>query len=215
MLRQPRLNLLAFVHAHIVQNDVNLRLRSRYFPVKLLQKSDQLLLPLPFGRHFVNLARTGVKCSEQIQGSAAAVLVFNTHRAVRTARQCWRFARAGLKTRHLVQAKNDFVVGQSSGVKVTNLLYLIREDGVSRHLGRQPHLLTPRLEPMMPQDLAHRFWRDFFDHAITYKLPGDLTAIPLRQRSAHLIGPFACDFHDVNGDHRGKKPACVRGRVDP
>ena len=215
MLRQPRLNFLALVHAHIVQNDVNLRLRSRYFPVKLLQKRDQLLLPLPFGGHFVNLARAGVKCREQIQGSATAVLVFDTHWAAWTARQCRRFARPGLKARHLVQAKDDFVVGQSSGVKVANPLHLIREGGVSRHLGRQPHPLAPGLEPMMSQNLAYRFWRDFFDHAITYKLPGDLTAIPLRQRSAQLIGPFACNFHDVNGDHRGKKPACVRGRVDP
>ena len=121
----------------------------------------------------------------------------------------------GLKARHLIRAKDDFVVGQSSGVKVANPLHLIREGGVSRQLGRQPHLLTPGLEPMMPQDLAYRFCRDFFGHAVAHKLPGDFTAIPLRQRPAHLIGPFACDFDDVHRDYRGKKPACVRGRVDP
>jgi hypothetical protein len=55
----------------------------------------------------------------------------------------------------------------------------------------------------------------FFDHAIADELPGDFTAIPLRQRPAHLIGPFASDFHDMLRDHLGKKPACVLGRVDP
>src|SRR5271157_3704118 len=126
----------------------------------------------------------------------------------------WRLSRPGLQAGHLIDAQDHLVGRQRPRVQVADLLNLGCEDSVTRNLGRQPHLLSPRLQTVMQQDLTHGLRRDLGHHAVTHQLPSNLSAIPLGQRSPELIRPFAGDLHHVHRDLGGKRPACGRVRGD-
>ena len=119
-----------------------------------------------------------------------------------------------LQAGHLIDAQDNLVVRQLPGIQVADPLDLLGEGRVAGYLGRQPHLLPPRLESVVQQDLADRLGRDRFHDAIAHQLLGNLAAIPLRQRSTDVIRSFTGDLHHVHRHFGGKKPACGRVRDD-
>src|SRR5512143_2950761 len=214
VLGQPRLHLLALVHPPIVQDDVDRLHRRGNLLFELLQEREELRLPLPRGRLPVDLPRPRVEGGEQIQRPTATVLVFDSGRLVflRGPGRC--LARARLQTGHLIDTQDYLIGPQRPRVQVADLLNLLGEGRVARHLGRQPHLLPPRLETMVEQDLTSRLRRDRRHYAVALQLARDLGAIPLAQRASDIIRPFAGDLHHVQRDRGGKRPACGRVRDD-
>src|SRR5271157_6046462 len=214
VLGQPGLHLLALVHPQVVQNDPDRLDRRGDLLVEILQKRDEFCLSLPASSLAVDLAATRIKGREQIQCSAPAVFVFDAGRLILLGCQGRRLSRPRLQAGHLVDTQNHLVGRQRPRVQVADLLNLGCEGSVTRHLGRQPHLLPPRLQAVVPQDLTHGLRRDLGHHAVTHQLPSNLSAIPLGQRAPKLIRPFAGDLHHVHRDLGGKRPAYGRVRGD-
>src|SRR5262245_43768540 len=101
MLRQPSLYLFARVHPQIVHHQVDLGEAFGNVAVQLRQEFDELLLPFSLGGMSIDLARSRVESSKQVQGSLALVLVLHTNWHTGLSRQRRRLARSRLQARFL------------------------------------------------------------------------------------------------------------------
>ena len=121
----------------------------------------------------------------------------------------------------LVDTQDHFVRPEPTRIEIAHCSGQLREGDIARHLGRQPHLMTPRFQSVMGQNLPHTFNRDRPHNLRVDQLSTDLNAVPLRQRTArrvrtqtcNRVGTFASDLHRVYRHLRGKKPAGDRSEV--
>jgi len=70
---------------------------------------------------------------------------------------------------------------------------------ITRHFGRQPEMMSPRLEFMGLQDRADRLSRDALDDPRGFELVSQIRAIPLRERTTHSIWAFTRQLDNIEG----------------
>ena len=214
MFGQPGLNLFSLVHAKVVEHDINDGDGRRDLEVQLLQEFDELLLSLAIGGVSVDFARARVERGEQIQGTTAIVLMLDAYWLIWFGGQGRRIPGTRLQAGLLIFAQDHFMRPQPTRIEITDRPRQLREGGIARHLGRQPHLMTPRFQPVTRQNLSHAFDRDRPHDLRVDQLPPDLNAVPLRQRTPRRVGAFASDLHCVDRHLGGKRPAGGRFEVD-
>ena len=207
VLDQPGLHLFPFVHAEIIEDHVDCRDRCGDLVVQLLQERDELFLSLAFGGQSVDFSSASVEPREQVQGSLALVLMLDSHGLIRHRRLGRRLPRARLQAGLLVHTQDHFMRPQTTRIEIADRASQLRKGGISRHFGRQPHLVTPRLQPMIRQNQPHAFDRNRPHDLRRDQLPPNLNAVPLRQRATGQVGAFASDLHCVHRHRRGKKRA--------
>lgn len=178
---QPRLDLLALVHPEVVQDDVDLCLLRREFPVQLLQERDELHLTLSIRCPSVDFAGSCVESGEKVQRALSLVLMLNTHRLVRLGRQRRAKSRTWLEARLLVNTQNHFLRAKWPSVQLDDVLNRRSESRIPRHLRREPHVVPPRFEPVMRKDTPDGLGRNRGNEPAEDQLPGKLGTIPLAQ----------------------------------
>src|SRR5947209_3754102 len=75
MSRQPGLSPLPFMHAQIVEHQVDTSHRGWNLPTELIEERDEFLLAFPSRRSGGDVACACIKGGEQVQGSGTLVLV--------------------------------------------------------------------------------------------------------------------------------------------
>ena len=144
--------------------------------------------------------------------------MFHLRGTIRQTRPGWKPTRTRLQAGMLVRTDHPFVRLQRARVQITNPAYPGGEVGITGRLGRQPHPLSPGLEPMGGQDVAHRLHADARHYARGNQLAHNFSAVPLGQRTPADIGAFTGDLDRVQRHLWGKKTPGVpvwAGRLSP
>lgn len=136
--------------------------------------------------------------------------MLDLHRTIRPRRLCGRRSRTWLQAGHLVHAQHHFIRPQLAGVEIADRVDFLSKVVVTRHLRRQPCVISPRLQTMTGQRCADRFAADRGHRSVCHQLAADLLTVPLRERSSGNFRTFTGKLDDLNRHVRGKKRACAR-----
>jgi hypothetical protein len=118
MRRQPFLNLFTFMHAHIVQNQMDGGDTRINLPVKVFEKLNELNLSFAVGGGGEHLPRTGVESGEQIERAGLFVLVLDADRTPRSRPKRRRQPRSRLQAGFLVHADDHFPDSKRPGIEI-------------------------------------------------------------------------------------------------
>ncbi len=213
MSGQPVLRLLAIMHAGVIEYQEDAADCSGKLFLHWGEQSDELFLPLAHSCLSCDLARPCSKGRKQVDGSGAFVLVLHA------GRQSWerRFgrgqARARLQIGLLVQAENPLPRGKRTCVEINELMDLLGEVLITRHLWGKPQVRAPGSELVGLQDPANCLTSAAGSDAIRLELTSQVGAVPLREGTSEVIGPFTGQFDHVESHLGSKDRRTTRARL--
>lgn len=167
MLSEPSLNLLALVQDQVVADDVNERDRARRVAIEGLEKFDEVFLTFSSPTDSGDRTAPSIKSSEQLKGAAALILVFEMNRKSGLGRARDARSRPRLERGLLIYTKYALVRFQISCVEIAHVLGPATKLLVSRCLGAQPVVYSPRLESIRGQNALNRLRRDGLNQPVS------------------------------------------------
>lgn len=148
--------------------------------IQRFQKGYAFPLPLPVITVTIDLARTGVKGSKQIQGTCAFILVLGPVGNV--LRLCWHgggATRARLQRGLLIHGEHQLIVTKRARIELDEFRNRGIEGRIPWLLGIEPDMLAPRLQLMRGQNPPHGGGGDILNDPRGDELPRQFGAIPL------------------------------------
>src|SRR5919106_3213300 len=182
-------------------------------PLQRFQRGNAFPLPLPVVTVTIDLTRTGVKGSKQIQGTCALILMLGPVGNV--LRLCWQgggATRARLQRGLLIHGEHQLIVTQRARIELDEFRNRGIEGRVPGLLGIEPDMLAPRLQLMRDQNPPHSGGGDLLNDPRGDELPRQFGAIPLGQTATQRIRAFAGQVDHVDRDLRGKNHPWPRGQ---
>ncbi len=132
---EPFQDLLAFMHADVVEYNVDGSDGRRDDCLDLLKKGNELDLPFTAGGAMVDMAGARIEGRKEVERSVAFVFVFDSDRC------CWRSRRGGCQTRSgletgfLIGAQNHLMRAERSGIKIGDIADSGGKSRITRDLG--------------------------------------------------------------------------------
>jgi hypothetical protein len=213
MVGSPLLNVLALMRAHMVAHEMDGTDALIHLPSHRFPKGDGCPRPLPVITVPIDLASTGVKGRNKIEGTRALRLGRGPVRNV--PRRCWL---GGGVTRARRQ-RGLLIPGAPQLIVTTRARRERNERGdrgiagsVPGRLGIEPDMLAPRLQRMRGQNPTHGRGGDLRHAALSDELPRQCAAIPLRPAATQRIRAFASQSHHGDRDRRGEHCPWPRGQ---
>src|SRR5205823_7740462 len=148
MRLEPCLNLFPFMDTGIIKHEKDALHPGWGLSVKFGKQGDEFFLAFAQGGESRDFARARVKGSEQMECSGSFVLVLQARWQARSGRQGGNYARTRLQIRLLIDAQHQLPVSERAGVQLNDFLNLFGKPLIARDFGRQPEVMSPRLEFM-------------------------------------------------------------------
>src|SRR4030095_16030972 len=124
--------------------------------VQCFQKGYAFPLPLPVITLPIDLTRTGVKGSKQIQGTCALILVLGpVGNVLQLGWQGGGATRARLQRGLLIHGEHQLIVTKRARIELDQFRNRDIEGRVPWLLGKEPYMLAPRLQLMRGQNPPH------------------------------------------------------------
>ena len=141
-------------------------------------------------------------------GSAAAILIFDAHRALRRRGQSGMLAASGLDAGLLVGRDDKFIVFE--GFTVPGALIQIQDpaglDGEGRVAGEDPAAVVPGADGVLMEPPPNRAARDSGNQTGIADLTGDVRSVPVGERDAMSSWRLASRRLNLNDQFWGEKP---------
>jgi hypothetical protein len=145
-------------------------------------------------------------------GSAAAILIFDAHRALRRRGQSGMLAASGLDAGLLVGRDDKFIVFE--GFTVPGALIQIQDpaglDGEGRVAGEDPAAVVPGADGVLMEPPPNRAARDSGNQTGIANPTGDVGSIPVGERNAVRSRQLAGERLNLSDQFWGKNPGTAR-----
>jgi Bacterial regulatory protein, Fis family len=213
---EPSGDFFSVMRTHIVTHEMNRPDVGGNLPIQMFQKGAEFLLAFAGKTLPVDLARTGIKGREEVEGAGTCVLMLvPIGQMTGLGGPRGGRSRPWLQGGLLVDGKHQLILRQRPGVEVDQLGNGRIEDRVPRPLGVEPNMMPPGLELVRGQNASDGGGGDLLHDLLGDELARQFGAIPLGEATSQRIRAFAGQAYHVDRDFGGKTPPWRLGRGHP